>query len=164
MRATKANLKRCGAMTIIYCTHCCTQYSASDGDYQDYPDDHIFKCGGCNAEMVLGRFTYVFVPASPKVICVIHDQGDYITTWLVRTEPDTDPLEAIYEELFKGDEDWDDLKDEIEWFPLDPIAAMILKDIDCPVHHTDSQHFEQHRARATIYRAFKAGGPDKEED
>ena len=166
MKANKANLKRCGSMTIIYCAHCCTRYSASHyvdlaGYYGDLSDDYGFRCDNCDSEMVLGRFTYVFVPASPKIICVIHDQGDFITTWLVETEPDTDPLEAIYEDLFKGDEDWDDLKGEIEWFYLDPIAAMTLKDIDCPTHHTDSQHAEVHTVMATVYRAFKEGGPDK---
>jgi len=161
MRATKANLKRCGAMTIMYCTSCHSRYSADDGDYWALADDYVFKCDNCGSEMELGRFPNVFIPESPRVICVIHDQGDYITTWLVEAEPDADPLEAIYEELFKDDEDWDDLKGEIEWFYLDPIAAMILKEIEWPETHRDDQTFEHHTVKAALYRSFKEGGPDE---
>lgn len=89
-------------------------------------------------------------------ICVIHEQEDYITTWLVEADPETDPLEAIYEELFKGDEDWDDyLKDEIEWFYIDPAAAETLKAVKWPDIDWDVDHTIQHDARAAIYRAFK---------
>ena len=104
------------------------------------------------------------IPASPRVICVIHDQGDWISTWLVETEPDADPLEAIHKELFKGDEDWDVyIKDDIEWFYLDPIAAMTLKDIEWPETFRDDQTFEHNTVMAALYRAFKVGGEETDD-
>jgi len=164
MKATKANLKRGGLGLIMYCSTCYSQSSADDGDYWYYPDDHVFKCGSCGSEMILGYFTKVFIPASPRVICVIHDQGDYISTWLVEAEPDADPLEAIHKELFIGDEDWDAyLKDDIEWFHLDPIAAMTLKDIEWPETFRDDQTFEHETVKATLYRAFTAFEEDPKE-
>jgi len=163
MKATKANFKRCGFGTIVHCAKCDTQYAAYDGDYCNLPDDHVFKCN-CGSEMMLGYFAKVFIPASPRVICVIHDQGDWISTWLVETEPDADPLEAIHKELFEGDEDWDAyLKDQIEWFHLDPIAAMTLKDIEWPAMFRDDQTFEHETVRATIYRAFRVGGEETDD-
>lgn len=163
MQATKANLKRCGAMAVMYCAECHSKYSADDGDYWDYEDDHVFVCGACGSEMVLGHFVKIFVPASPRVICVIHDQEDWIHTWLVEAEPDADPLEAIHEELFKEDEEWPALKDSIEWFYLDPMAAADLKEIEWPEAFRNDQTFTIETVKATIYRAFKVGGPEEED-
>lgn len=155
MRATKANLKRCSAGAVMYCRNCHTQSSADDGDYFNHPDDHVFDCDFCGTEMVLGHFYTLFTPASPRVICVIHDQGDWISTWTVDAEPDADPLEAIYKELFEGDEDWDSLKEDIEWFYLDRTVAETLRDIEWPETYRDDQTFEHNTVKATVYRAFK---------
>jgi len=163
MQATKANLKRCGTMSVMFCTMCNKQYSTDDGDYWDYADDFVFECRECGSGMVLGHFAQVFIPASPRVIAVIHDQEDWISTWLVEAEPDADPLKAIEEELFPDDEDWPALKDSIEWFYLEPLTAMTLKDMVWPETCSDAQTFEHNTVKAAIYRAFCVPRPEEED-
>lgn len=161
MKATKANLKRCGFGTIMYCTKCYSKLSADAKYYWDYEDDHVFECGICKTEMVLGRFAKIFIPASASVVCVIHDQEDWISTWLVEVPLDVDPLEAIHNELFEDDEDWPDLKESIEWFYLNQLAVQTLKDMKWPETYRDDQTFEYETVKAAVYRAFKVGGEEE---
>lgn len=161
MKATKANFKRCSFGTIMYCTKCNSKFSASYEDYRDYVDDHVFECGVCKSELVLGQFAKVFIPASASVVCVINDQEDWISTWLVEVPLDVDPLEAIYNEIFLDDEDWPTLKESIEWFYLNPFAAETLKDMEWPETWSDGQTFDQETDKAAVYRAFKVDGEEE---
>lgn len=165
MKATIANLKLCDDNTVMFCTKCNYNHKYSVGDCEpgDFPDGFVFKCLQCESEMVLGHFINVLIPASPRVIAVIHDQEDWISAWLVEAEPDADPLEAIEAELFPGDEDWPDLKDSIEWFYLEPLAAMTLKDMVWPETESDDQTFEHNTVKAAIFREFRVPEPEEED-
>jgi hypothetical protein len=59
MLAIKKNLKD-DNKAVMYCEICHSEYSATAGDYWNYPDEHEFKC--CGKVMQLGTFVRVFVP------------------------------------------------------------------------------------------------------
>ena len=42
-----------GDNKILHCPYCDTEFSGNAGDYWDYPENHVFMCEHCDAEMEL---------------------------------------------------------------------------------------------------------------
>ena len=38
---------------VLHCPCCMSDFSGNAGDYWDYPDDYLFKCGECGEELEL---------------------------------------------------------------------------------------------------------------
>ena len=60
MKAIKKNMKdQTGVYgkdrdrKILHCPVCDSEFSGNAGDYFMFPDNHVFKCFGCQAEMEL---------------------------------------------------------------------------------------------------------------
>jgi len=56
MKAIKKNMTDpifAGITRILHCIVCGGEWSGDAGDYWDYPDDYVFTCSVCGAELEL---------------------------------------------------------------------------------------------------------------
>jgi hypothetical protein len=57
MKAIKSNMiNETGlphaARRVMVCEACDSEFSANAGDYFNYPEDHVFKCGNCGCDQM----------------------------------------------------------------------------------------------------------------